>query len=230
MKKNIIITVLLFAVVFGGCYMYADNHMSEDEINNVMRYIPFKEKKTIKRDSSKKHTIKKDKKKEAEQSDADNNDNDDIDNDTETQTECSICGGHVGVKEMCECDGTMHHRTCHIDAYTCPSCERYGLNNDPEVYGCPYCGYPYEDYDDNNDDEYDEEDICYYCSDCGSKAYYDDNCYPYCWDCYCKHQEEDYNVDEYEEDNYYDNTTEEPEEYDEEENDTTDDDGEDMFG
>ena len=254
MKKNILITILLFAVVFGGCYMYAENHMSEDEIHNVMRYIPFKEKKSIKRDSSKKH-----KKKEAERSDADNknvpesikkkskaketttveshkckycgdtiyyiiedeeygingdicwdcywnklmdiifgpieedvdepdiNDtNDDINDDTETQTECSICGGHVGIKEMCECDGTIHHRTCHVDAYTCPSCGRYGLNNDPDIYGCPYCGYPDEDYD----------------------------------------------MEDYEEDNYYDNTEEEPEEYDEydEEEDTTDDDGEDIHG
>ena len=68
--------------------------------------------------------------------------------------DCSICGGHVGVKEMCECDGTIHHRTCHVDAYTCPSCNRYGLKHDPDIYGCPYCGYPVEDYDDY--DDYDE--------------------------------------------------------------------------
>lgn len=63
--------------------------------------------------------------------------------------DCSICGGHVGVKEMCECDGTIHHRTCHVDAYTCPSCNRYGLKHDPDIYGCPYCGYPneVEEYD-----------------------------------------------------------------------------------
>ena len=63
--------------------------------------------------------------------------------------DCSICGGHVGGKEMCECDGTIHHRTCHIDAYTCPSCNRYGLKHNPDIYGCPYCGYPneVEEYD-----------------------------------------------------------------------------------
>lgn len=216
MKKNILIIILLCIITFGGCYMYADNHMSEDEVNNVMRYLPFKEKKSIKRDSSKKHTINKDKKEEVDRSDADNNDNDGIDDDTETQTECSICGEHVGVKEMCECDGTIHHRTCHDDAYTCPSCGRYGLNNDPEVYGCPYCEYP-EEY--------------YYCIDCGCKAYYSDECYPYCWDCCYNHQEEDYNTEEYEEDNYYDNTIEEPESYNTEEDyevDTTDDDEEDI--
>ena len=65
--------------------------------------------------------------------------------------DCSICGGHVGVKEMCECDGTIHHRTCHIDAYTCPSCNRYGLKHNPDIYGCPYCGYP------NEVEEYDSE-------------------------------------------------------------------------
>ena len=71
--------------------------------------------------------------------------------------DCSICGGHVGVKEMCECDGTIHHRSCHVDAYTCPSCNRYGLKHDPDIYGCPYCGYPVEDYDDY--DDYDDEPI-----------------------------------------------------------------------
>ena len=87
--------------------------------------------------------------------------------------DCSICGGHVGVKEMCECDGTIHHRTCHVDAYTCPSCNRYGLKHDPDIYGCPYCGYPVEDYDDYDDEpieepsdtyeieNYNEEEECY---------------------------------------------------------------------
>ena len=82
--------------------------------------------------------------------------------------DCSICGGHVGVKEMCECDGTIHHRTCHVDAYTCPSCNRYGLKHDPDIYGCPYCGYPVEDYDDYDDydepsdvEEYNEEEEYY---------------------------------------------------------------------
>ena len=82
--------------------------------------------------------------------------------------DCSICGGHVGVKEMCECDGTIHHRTCHVDAYTCPSCNRYGLKHDPDIYGCPYCGYPNEDYDDYDDydepsdvEEYNEEEEYY---------------------------------------------------------------------
>ena len=71
MRKNIIITILLCVIAFLGCYMYAEKHMSEDAINNIMEYLPFKEKKSIKRDSSKKHNIKKDKK-EAERSDADN--------------------------------------------------------------------------------------------------------------------------------------------------------------
>ena len=71
MRKNIIITVLLCVIAFLGCYMYATEHMSEDAINNIMEYLPFKEKKSIKRDSSKKHDIKKDKEK-AERSDADN--------------------------------------------------------------------------------------------------------------------------------------------------------------
>ena len=82
--------------------------------------------------------------------------------------DCSICGGHVGVKEMCECDGTIHHRSCHVDAYTCPSCNRYGLKHDPDIYGCPYCGYPVEDYDDYDDydepndvEEYNEEEEYY---------------------------------------------------------------------
>ena len=70
--------------------------------------------------------------------------------------DCSICGGHVGVKEMCECDGTIHHRSCHVDAYTCPSCNRYGLKHDPDIYGCPYCGYPVEDYDDYDDEPIEE--------------------------------------------------------------------------
>ena len=71
MRKNIIITVLLCVIAFLGCYMYATEHMNEDAINNIMEYLPFKEKKSIKRDSSKKHDIKKDKE-EAERSDADN--------------------------------------------------------------------------------------------------------------------------------------------------------------
>ena len=81
--------------------------------------------------------------------------NDDYDTDI-----CSICGSHVGVKEMCECDGTIHHRTCHIDNdYTCPNCNRNGLNNDPDIYGCPYCGYPNEEPIQEADDveEYEEE-------------------------------------------------------------------------
>lgn len=81
---------------------------------------------------------------------------DNVDDDTEKQTNCSICGGHVGGKEMCECDGTIHHRSCHIDAYTCPSCNRYGLKHDPDIYGCPYCGYPVEDYDDYDDEPIEE--------------------------------------------------------------------------
>ena len=72
--------------------------------------------------------------------------------------ECSICGGHVGVKQMCECDGTIHHRSCHVDAYTCPSCGRTGLNNDPDIYGCPYCGYPNEEHQESSDvEEYNDE-------------------------------------------------------------------------
>ena len=72
--------------------------------------------------------------------------------------ECSICGSHVGVKQMCECDGTIHHRSCHVDAYTCPGCGRSGLNNDPDVYGCPYCGYPNEEHQEpSNVEEYNDE-------------------------------------------------------------------------
>ena len=72
--------------------------------------------------------------------------------------ECSICGGHVGVKQMCECDGTIHHRSCHVDAYTCPSCGRYGLTEDPDIYGCPYCGYPNEEHQElSNAEEYNDE-------------------------------------------------------------------------
>ena len=71
---------------------------------------------------------------------------------------CSICGNHVGVKQMCECDGTIHHRSCHVDAYTCPSCGRTGLNNDPDKYGCPYCGYPNEEHQEpSNVEEYNDE-------------------------------------------------------------------------
>ena len=72
--------------------------------------------------------------------------------------ECSICGGHVGGKEMCECDGTIHHRSCHVDAYSCPSCNRYGLNLDPDIYGCPYCGYPNEEHQESSDvEEYNDK-------------------------------------------------------------------------
>ena len=72
--------------------------------------------------------------------------------------ECSICGGHVGGKEMCECDGTIHHRSCHVDAYSCPSCNRYGLKHDPDIYGCPYCGYPNEEHQESSDvEEYNDE-------------------------------------------------------------------------
>ena len=72
--------------------------------------------------------------------------------------ECSICGSHVGVKQMCKCDGTIHHRSCHIDAYKCPSCGRTGLNNDPDIYGCPYCGYPNEEHQESSDvEEYNDE-------------------------------------------------------------------------
>ena len=74
------------------------------------------------------------------------------------KNKCSICGSHVGVKQMCKCDGTIHHRTCHVDAYTCPSCGRTGLNNDPDIYGCPYCGYPNEEHQEpSNAEEYNDE-------------------------------------------------------------------------
>ena len=74
------------------------------------------------------------------------------------KNKCSICGSHVGVKQMCECDGTIHHRSCHVDAYTCPSCGRSGLNNDPDIYGCPYCGYPNEEHQESSDiEEYNDE-------------------------------------------------------------------------
>ena len=74
------------------------------------------------------------------------------------KNKCSICGGHVGVKQMCECDGTIHHRSCHVDAYTCPGCGRSGLNNDPDIYGCPYCGYPNEEHQEpSNAEEYNDE-------------------------------------------------------------------------
>ena len=74
------------------------------------------------------------------------------------KNKCSICGSHVGVKQMCECDGTIHHRSCHVDAYTCPGCGRSGLNNDPDVYGCPYCGYPNEEHQESSDvEEYNDE-------------------------------------------------------------------------
>ena len=74
------------------------------------------------------------------------------------KNKCSICGSHVGVKQMCECDGTIHHRSCHVDAYICPSCGRTGLNNDPDVYGCPYCGYPNEEHQESSDvEEYNDE-------------------------------------------------------------------------
>ena len=74
------------------------------------------------------------------------------------KNECSICGSHVGVKQMCECDGTIHHRSCHVDAYTCPSCGRTGLNNNPDIYGCPYCGYPNEEHQESSDvEEYNDE-------------------------------------------------------------------------
>lgn len=80
----------------------------------------------------------------------------------DNRPKCSICGEGVGVKERCECDGTTHHRTCHKDAYTCPSCNRYGLKNDPNIYGCPYCGHPNKSYEEednneNNDNNNDNE-------------------------------------------------------------------------
>lgn len=77
----------------------------------------------------------------------------------DVRPKCSICNEGVGGKEMCECDGTIHHRTCHIDAYTCPQCHRYGLINDPETYGCPYCGYPDENFynDSNNNEQPDQQ-------------------------------------------------------------------------
>ena len=72
--------------------------------------------------------------------------------------ECSICGSHVGVKQMCECDGTIHHRSCHVDAHICPGCGRTDLNNDPDIYGCPYCGYPNEEHQESSDvEEYNDE-------------------------------------------------------------------------
>ena len=84
---------------------------------------------------------------------------DDYMNQEDDETDiCNICGGHVGVKQMCECDGTIHHRSCHVDAYTCPSCGRTGLNNDPDIYGCPYCGYPNEEHQESSDvEEYNDE-------------------------------------------------------------------------
>ena len=205
MKKNVMIVILLCIIAFGGCYIYTDKHMSKDEINNIMRYIPFKEKKSIKADGSKKHNTnkknsnknvpesvkKKSKAKETVTVEAykckycndtiyyiiedkeygingdicwncywnklmdiifgsieDNEEEEEsveepVNNDDYDTDICSICGSHVGVKEMCECDGTIHHRTCHIvNDYTCPNCNRNGLTEDPDVYGCPYCGYP----------------------------------------------------------------------------------------
>ena len=211
MRKNIIITVLLCVIAFGGCYMYAEKHMSEDAIDNIMEYLPFKEKKSIKRDSSKKHDIKKHKE-EAERSDADNKNVPD------------------SVKKKSHAKETIT-----VESYKCKYCgetiyyiiedEEYGINGNI----CWACYWNKlmdiifnddnneEDVDEPdmpNDDEedYDDNDIYYYCSDCGSKAYYDDGCYPYCWDCYCSHQEEDYDIPEEE-----DEEPEEPEYTDEDE-------------
>ena len=124
----------------------------------------------------------------------DNNeeDVDEPDNDNDKTNKCTICGKYVGGKEMCECDGTIHHRTCHTDAYTCPSCGRYGLNNDPDIYGCPYCGYPDEDYDIPEEEE-DEE---------PEESEYTD--------------EDEEPVEEYDDDEYTEEV-EEPEEYSDEE-------------
>ena len=218
MKKNVMIVILLCIIAFGGCYIYTDKHMSKDEINNIMRYIPFKEKKSIKTDGSKKHNTnkknsnknvpesvkKKSKAKETvtveaykckycndtiyyiiedkeygingdicwncywnklmdiifgpiEEEEEEKTVEEPVNNDDYDTDICSICGSHVGVKEMCECDGTIHHRTCHINNdYTCPNCNRNGLTEDPDVYGCPYCGYPVEDYDDYDDEPIEE--------------------------------------------------------------------------
>ena len=221
MRKNIIITILLCVIAFLGCYMYAEKHMSEDAINNIMEYLPFKEKKSIKRDSSKKHNIKKDKEK-AERSDADNKNVPD------------------SVKKKSHAKETIT-----VESYKCKYCgetiyyiiedEEYGINGNI-CWACYWNKLMDIIFNDNNnedvdepdmpnDDEedYDDNDIYYYCNDCGSKAYYDDGCYPYCWDCYCSHQEEDYDIPEKEEEEpeepeYTDEDDEEPvEEYEDDE-------------
>ena len=218
MRKNIIITILLCVIAFLGCYMYAEKHMSEDAINNIMEYLPFKEKKSIKRDSSKKHNIKKDKK-EAKRSDADNKNVPD------------------SVKKKSHAKETIT-----VESYKCKYCgdtiyyiiedEEYGINGNI-CWACYWNKLMDIIFNDNNNEEdidepdvpnddeedYDDNDIYYYCSDCGSKAYYDDGCYPYCWDCYCSHQEEDYDIPEEEEEEpeepeYTDEDEEPVEEYD----------------
>ena len=233
MRKEIIITILLFAVVFGGCYMYADNHMSEDEINNVMRYIPFKEKKTIKRDSSKKHTINKDKKEEeAKRSDADNK------NIPKEVKKKSHAKETITVKSY-KC------QYCGDTIYYIIEDKEYGINGDIcwDCYWNKVMEIIYEQTEEKQNDSNKTED-----SDDIEEPVYDE----YGYDQYGNYDpnkdlhndrewsEEDYNrweeiygddLEDYEEDNYYDNTTEELEEYDTEEyneDDTTDDDNEDI--
>ncbi len=178
----ILITILCIGAFMAGYMLFANDNDNDAIHKNNIVYKKYKEQKKIKRDSSKKHNTNnnteekstdKTKKKEEEEERSDDDTYNNI---------CSICGKRVSGREMCECDGTIHHRTCHVDAYTCPQCNRYGLIDDPDIYGCPYCGYPgseNEEEDNNEEEEYD-----YKCCNCGASAYYDDNCYPYCWICY----------------------------------------------
>lgn len=175
----ILITVLCIGAFMAGYMLFANDNDNDAIHKNNIVYKKYKEHKKIKRDSSKKHNINNNtEEKSTDKTDKKEEEEERSDDDTYNNI-CSICGKRVSGREICECDGTIHHRTCHVNAYTCPQCNRYGLIDDPDIYGCPYCGYPGSENEEEDKTKYD-----YKCCNCGASAYYDDNCYPYCWICY----------------------------------------------
>lgn len=60
--------------------------------------------------------------------------------------DCDVCGEFVPMRDMCDCDGGIHHRGCKHKIYNCPQCRHTTTANpDDSNFSCGWCGYPDDD-------------------------------------------------------------------------------------
>ena len=97
-------------------------------------------------------------------------------NTNSTGQDCDVCGKFVPMRDMCDCDGGIHHRGCKHKIYNCPQCRHTTTANpDDSNFSCGWCGYPDDDLRTNycrfcgkemtRDDQYGEcRDVCQSCA------------------------------------------------------------------